>query len=355
MSAYAFPGLFPPIEKLHGTKLDCRGIPRRHLVNVNHDECQKIMDDVFLQIRVRSAKLDPSRLVHALTTRHDDSINHCFYGSTKSSRVRQRGYSSFSNNNNNNEQGDDMLVSQSILSPYERAIDFELEATITVEGIETSSLVLTRSFGQIVQMRHDLVTEIREHEPFSPHRASDDEIKLIHQLPPLPRFGLLEHDFTTNEISHSYEVGGGFALWHARLHSFTPRLEKWLQEMIHFTALDTQCLTSITSNESFDSTISSESDSFDTVSSSTVTTSISSSLLGTAAAQKLRWAWLSFLSEPTIMENSIVISRDVNVGTDRKCVLGNQGRSHSLDRIEETEKDDDDDNDEDIVEKSAVS
>jgi hypothetical protein len=372
MSAYALPGAFPlpPLSNLNRASQP-RGLANTPSFSLGgNDWCvsdpegttyaagdlspnENCRQQSMLAIQVRNARLDPLKLIQALTTRTDCSSP----GARK--RLPSAGTQTMKRQRALNEQ-------DGPLSVQEEAMQFELAITLDPNNKcarEATQIVLSRSLSQILALRSELLQELSEEESMIPPLGINNADSPV--LTPVPRLSSDDYFWGTEDVNGCQAAcnGGGFVLWQARLHSYAPRLETWLRDAARATAADRYCqLVSVSSTTSFDTA-----DSHDDCFTSPITAMFHPEYSRnpgqpSSAERSLRWAWREFLScgdsSNLFLAKADTQKLEVVAGGDfdsqllqRNCapsscsasrLVSYDSRSSSLDRIEEAEKDDDD-------------
>mmetsp|Transcript_37901 Transcript_37901/g.75541 ORF Transcript_37901/g.75541 Transcript_37901/m.75541 type:complete len:353 (+) Transcript_37901:50-1108(+) len=313
MSAYALPGLFPPInyssecsspdecnETSFNTPLHHRnetspftgllkasvdllsvpsftssGVakvnPKGSSVTRTSSSCESFSEEP--EIEVKEAKIDPVRLIQSVTgnassrnptlTRKSlrrKGSRERLSGDTTSpqnSPVNKRQTMTFGEDDNN--KGNDGMHG----NPHDDAIEFEL--AISFNGRKYTA---TRTLQCIMQLRDDLIREMNArrqwlqiHQKASEAFSSSDPKACeqnsytssddpIHvEIPEIPSMS----GSATNGSSGF--VGRGFTMLHAMATSYVPVMERWLRSVMAIVPKDSECLTNFLweplSNESF--------------------------------------------------------------------------------------------------------
>jgi hypothetical protein len=237
MSAYALPGLFPPIEfekpKVGicsssssgsfsvSTALHERLFPE-NVSGVAFKEESEHADNTKLGIAVKEAKLDPVRLVQSITAPSRPKTS-------QQLKIRRRN-------------SPDSLPSptrcekeRSKGNPHEDAIEFEL--SISFNGRKYTAM---RSMQCIVQLRYDLIREMNVRKQWLHTRRqhsqdTKDEDRDTIQIPEIPCM--------TDEEGSGGFVGRGFTMLHAVLSSYCPAMERWLRSVTTIVPQDSESLT----------------------------------------------------------------------------------------------------------------
>jgi hypothetical protein len=209
MSAYALPGLFPPIEleKPNICSSSSSGGSGSFSVSTAlHERLspgnvpEVISKEAKFGIAVKEAKLDPVRLVQSITGTSRPQTSQCSKGNS-----------------------------------HEDAIEFEL--SISFNGRKYTAM---RSMLTIVQLRNDLVREMnfrkqwlhtRRHHSQNDKDEDGDTIQ-IPEIPPM-----------TDEEGSGGFVGRGFTMLHAVLSSYCPSMERWLRSVTAIVPQDSESLT----------------------------------------------------------------------------------------------------------------
>jgi hypothetical protein len=215
MSAYALPGLFPPIE-FEKPKADlCSSSSsgesgsfsvstalheRLFPGNVSEEAfTEENFGESDLGIAVKEAKLDPVRLVKSITGPTRPQTSQCSKG-----------------------------------NPHEDAVEFEL--SISFNGRKYTAM---RSMQCIVQLRNDLIREMNFRKQWLHTRrrhsqdAKDEDGDTI-QIPEIPPM--------TGEEGSGGFVGRGFTMLHAVLSSYCPAMERWLRSVTTIVPQDSESL-----------------------------------------------------------------------------------------------------------------
>lgn len=221
MSAYALPGLFPPIEfekpkADSGSSSSTGGSGSVSVASALHERLSpedvlgvtakeenfresEHADETMIGIAVKEAKLDPVRLVQSITGPSRPHISQC-----------------------------------SKANPHEDAIEFEL--SISFNGRKYTAM---RSMQCIVQLRYDLISEMNFRKQWLHTRrqhsqdAKDEDGDTI-QIPEIPPMA--------GEEGSGGFVGRGFTMLHAVLSSYCPAMERWLLSVAKIVPLDSESL-----------------------------------------------------------------------------------------------------------------
>ena len=241
MSAYALPGLFPPIEyakpradtsssasssisgslskgPLHATEdrsssnlanfLKDRFAPLKASSSGTEDIKEAADGSVYescIGIVVKEAKIDPVRLVQALTKLpRQKPLN---------GKVLRRKSSP--------ELCIQTSDSAKAASPHDDAIEFEL--SINLHGRKYSA---RRTLQSIMNLRSDLMREMNARS----QNLESPEIE-IPEIPPI-----------ADDEGSGGLVGRGFMMLHALLNSYCPVMERWLRNVITVVPDDSECL-----------------------------------------------------------------------------------------------------------------
>jgi hypothetical protein len=211
MSAYALPGLFPPIEFEQPTadisSSSSSGGSGSFSVSaalherVSPENVSEVTSkEAKFGIAVKEAKLDPVRLVQSITGPSRPQRSLCSKG-----------------------------------NPHEDAIEFEL--SISFNGRKYTAM---RSMQCIVQLRYDLIREMNFQKQWLHTRrqhsqdAEDEDGDTI-QIPEIPPM--------TDEEGSGGFVGRGFTMLHAVLSSYCPAMERWLRSVTTIVPEDSESLT----------------------------------------------------------------------------------------------------------------
>lgn len=264
MSAYALPGLFPPIIGFP-SKTDSSATSstsstssfastnngplheQRPESSLGITDILKASVDRFCEhcpgIAVKEAKIDPVRLVQSVTspTRAPRTLRR--RSSTERLDAQQQSpqgrknsvhYSSEENKNSS--------------TPHDEAIQFEL--SISLNGRKYNA---TRTLHCIVQLRDDLIREINcKRRWLQTQRAGENAFQLGRtvsnvtadaedealniQIPEIP-------PISGDETSSPGFVGRGFTFLHAMVTSYVPAMERWLRNVMAIVPEDSECLT----------------------------------------------------------------------------------------------------------------
>ena len=265
MSAYALPGLFPPIETMpsstNGTKTidDSHGTSsqpsneRKMPLHLQDDESSSSNIGCFLNsaaIAVKEAKIDPVRWIEYVTGSSPQQYAHQIgktlrrragYDSPTGTKPKL-GFGNSANSSNNKSK-----------SQQNEAIEFEL--AITFKGRRYTA---KRTMQCIMQLRDDLIREmnrpsqwLKEPQDMSHLRFSQpsyfssskgvtkkqEQDSSVVQIPEIPPF--------SSDHYHSGDtgfVGKGFLMLHAMVKSYVPVMEGWLQSVMEIVPQDSECL-----------------------------------------------------------------------------------------------------------------
>jgi hypothetical protein len=233
MSAYALPGLFPPLLFDFGIKdvyddnnneheeelvvqqfILCNSTSYNGHIAAIEPYCMKAVK-AKSNVKIRLSKIDAMELVKSLTIRNNDS---------KSSRGRLRRRSSFKSRRKN---GKKMLpaiqqdLSQPFVNPIELAMQFEL--SITFNGRTYNAC---RSLAQIRQFHIELMKEIEGQDD----QAIFSKKRQIANLPEVQDKGLC--------------CTMSFGVLNALLETYVPSLQRWLDDvMILFSNSESSIMT----------------------------------------------------------------------------------------------------------------
>jgi hypothetical protein len=202
MSAYALPGLFPPLELESNVGISTDDV--HYLGSLDKEEkCEYEPRPVppEVDIAVTEAKIDAVQLIRSLTS----TVKRRAIRRLDMVRPR-KGY-----------RLTDLISRQwsSSSTPQEHAMEFEL--SISFNG---RRYTVVRSLPRIRQLRQDLVEEL-ERSSFDDCREDFKEcLDCTCNVPELPSV-LEQEDFTACSQS--------FTLLHAMIRAFTPTLESWLR------------------------------------------------------------------------------------------------------------------------------
>lgn len=239
MSAYALPGLFPPMEcekpKVDicsssssggsgsfsvSTALHERSSPENVSEVASKEDNfgeSEHTDERKLGIAVKVAKLDPVRLVQSIAGPSRPQIS-------QQRKIRRRNSPDSPPSPTRGEK------ECSKGNPHEDAIEFEL--SISFNGRKYTAM---RSMQCIVQLRNDLIREMNFRKPWShttrrqhSQDAKDEDTIQIPKIPPIFSGGF---------------VGRGFTMLHAVLTSYCPAMEIWLRSVTSIVPQDSESLT----------------------------------------------------------------------------------------------------------------
>mmetsp|Transcript_12931 Transcript_12931/g.32615 ORF Transcript_12931/g.32615 Transcript_12931/m.32615 type:complete len:366 (-) Transcript_12931:147-1244(-) len=288
MSAYALPGLFPPIDTL--SQSSSNGIQTIDDTSCTSEESSSTRNmPLHLQdnevnssassnigcilnsaaIAVKEAKIDPVRWIEYVTGSNPQQYAHQI-GKTLRKRVstsshsattgsRSGGYdSSIGMKGRSNGNGGSSCNSKS-KSQQNEAIEFEL--SITFNGRKYTA---KRTMQNIMQLRDDLIREMNRRRQWltekqdlsesallklshgrlrfndfdATHSSTnkDDNQSYVGQIPEIPPF--------TKDHHHSGDtgfVGKGFTMLHAMVKSYVPVMESWLKSVMEVVPHDSEC------------------------------------------------------------------------------------------------------------------
>ncbi len=269
MSAYALPGLFPPIETMsqsssngtqtiddsHGTSSQPSSDTKMPL-HLQDDESSSSNIGCFLNsaaIAVKEAKIDPVRWIEYVT---GSSPQHYAHQIGKTLR-RRAGYDSPTGTKAKlGVCTSGTSCNSKSKSQQNEAIEFEL--AITFKGRRYTA---KRTMQCIMQLRDDLIREmnrpsqwLKEPQDMSHLRFSqssyfssskgatrkqeqDHKSSSAVEIPEIPPF--------SRDHYHSGDtgfVGKGFLMLHAMVKSYVPVMEGWLQSVMEIVPQDSECL-----------------------------------------------------------------------------------------------------------------
>lgn len=267
MSAYALPGLFPPLTSpapfqsdagesststdeasgkapLHEDRSTLSTIFRAsvdrfcpELLNTTSSSETADNKDTKPGIQVREAKIDPVRLVQCVTQSPRTQSQPSKKGHMRRRNSKERlGDSPQHSPSKRNANGDEQ--DNCIGSPHDEAIEFEL--SISFNGRKYTA---TRTMQCIVQLRDDLVSEMNNRKQWlqmrrssgetssenSTNAADDEDINV--QIPEIPPIS-----------GGAGFVGRGFTMLHAMVTSYVPTMEIWLHSVMAIVPQDSECL-----------------------------------------------------------------------------------------------------------------
>lgn len=224
MSAYALPGLFPPLES------SCDYYSSSYYLNDGEKSADYPQSRLTapatgsspasIQVIIKDAKIDTAILIQSLLASNNNNHGKKDSGSYHSSAVQSRRRLVLrSTSRTNGQSSRDCLA-----SPQEQAV--QLELSVTWSG---RSFVCQRNLARILQLYFDLKEERRD-QIHSQGRDLSLESTMSSSnfkcLPSLPR--LDEHD----TLSKAGVVGRGFSLLQELLRSYVSVLEGWLQTAV---------------------------------------------------------------------------------------------------------------------------
>jgi len=275
MSAYALPGLFPPIDPMsqsssNGIKtiadssgsseesLSDRKIPL-HLQQDHGEQYSGNRDNRIgcilnsAAIAVKEAKIDPVRWIEYVTGRrrvsnsnHSSSgqANRALFDSTSGSKPKSSYGNGGSSCNSKNK------------SQQNEAIEFEL--SITFKGRRYTA---KRTMQCMMQLRDDLIREMNRRRQWLTEKQDLGSLRFTQpscfdsthssrnkvttkpeqdnhaaQIPEIPPF--------TDDRHHSGDpgfVGKGFMMLHAMVKSYVPVMESWLKSVMEVVPQDSEC------------------------------------------------------------------------------------------------------------------
>lgn len=299
MSAYALPGLFPPIDMMsqscsieesprnknaplhlqdhdqnHNKKCDARNYGRNLEEDALNSSSSSNIGCILnsAAIAVKEAKIDPVRWIQYVTGSNPQQYAHQIgktlrrrvgtsntsspVGSKRTLSDSLRSKSSFSNGGNS--------CNKSSKSQQNEAIEFEL--SITLNGRKYTA---KRTMLCIMQLRDDLIREMKRRRDWLTRKEDsststrpkvpDESSKMekIHghlgyahpskfdvtysstdgvQIPEIPPF-TSDHDHGDTGL-----VGKGFTMLHAMVKSYVPVMESWLKNIMEIVPQDSECL-----------------------------------------------------------------------------------------------------------------
>lgn len=171
MSAYALPGLFPPLAASASSSK--RGVYHAH---------EEKLDEPEVHVVVKEAKIDPARLVQSLTAPKQQPSQRRSNGCRRPRAPEAPCY-----------------------SPQEESMEFEL--SVSFNG---RTYTAVRTLPSILRLRDDLELETKD-------RCFQSSI------PQVPRI----QDEPSSEVTGR----GGFSFLHALLRSYVPIVEDWLRKV----------------------------------------------------------------------------------------------------------------------------
>ena len=258
MSAYALPGLFPPIETNHhqpsaascctgdSSETMSKSSAASPLHQERQDECatrgegicqeegvarlsrasadEKSTPQAGRAIAVKEAKIDPVRLIQSVTSTSSQSQQQ-----QQSRRKTLKRRSLGSDPSCPNSPNKSMCS-----SPHEEAIQFEL--AISFNGRRYTA---TRTLNAIFQLRDDLIREMNNQNRWMHTRQfgktvnKDDKASFdIPEIPPM----------TEDDNGSSGFVGRGFTMLHNALTCYVPTIEHWLRNVMTIVPQESECL-----------------------------------------------------------------------------------------------------------------
>jgi hypothetical protein len=246
MSAYALPGLFPPIYTESSQSGDCSSGMSSSAASsptspLHEQKDSSRISDIL--IAVKEAKIDPVRLVQWIT------------GSSRTQQqpqrktLRRRGSRERLDTPQQSPASSKRLLqheekNSGAGTPHDEAIEFEL--SISFDGRKYTA---TRTMQCIVQLRDDLIREMKSRkrwlqiqraaEPSSFENSvnsSNVEEDIIIQIPEIPP---MTGDDSGSGVGF---VGRGFTMLHAMVTSYVPIMELWLRNVMAIVPQDSECL-----------------------------------------------------------------------------------------------------------------
>lgn len=234
MSAYALPGLFPPIDTAEPEACGSTSVDETDSKKIPlHQSDRSTLSDIFkasvdrlrsplrssslentekdLQrkpgIQVKDAKIDHVLLVQNVTK------------SPKSPKQVKKRLSSIERPSDS-PQSPNARKDQALGTPHDEAITFEL--SISFHGRKYTA---TRTMQCIIQLRDDLIREMNNKKRW---------LK-IPEIPPL------NGDENESSFASGF-VGRGFTMLHAMVTSYVPVMERWLASVMAVVPQDSECL-----------------------------------------------------------------------------------------------------------------
>lgn len=271
MSAYALPGLFPPIETMSqssssGTKTirdsQCTSSKpsseRKMPLHLQDDASSSSNIGCILNsaaIAVKEAKIDPVRWIEYVTGSSPQQYAHQI-GKTLRRRVTNSsgGYESPTGSKAKLGFGNGGSSCKS-KNPENEAIEFEL--SITFKGRRYTA---KRTMQCIMQLRDDLIREMNR-----PSQWLSESQDMSHLRFPQSSYfssskGVTKKTEQDNKHSHTVQipeippfssghyhngdtgfVGKGFLMLHAMVKSYVPVMEGWLQSVMEIVPQDSEC------------------------------------------------------------------------------------------------------------------
>eukprot|EP00980_Cylindrotheca_fusiformis_P001693 scaffold388_cov114-Cylindrotheca_fusiformis.AAC.2 len=260
MSAYALPGLFPPLtypspslsdagdsststeaagkSALHEERTTLSTIIRASVDRFYPDLLNTSSESATKPgIQVKEAKIDPVRLVQCVTqsNRSQSQSSKKGHARRRSSKDRLGDSPHNSPTRRRNGGGEQKNC---VGTPHDEAIEFEL--SISFNGRKYTA---TRTMQCIMQLRDDLVSEMNNRKRWLQMRRSSaddsseyscntthDDEDMNFQIPEIP------------PITGANFVGRGFAMLHAMVTSYVPTMEGWLHSVMAVVPQDSECL-----------------------------------------------------------------------------------------------------------------
>jgi hypothetical protein len=231
MSAYALPGLFPPLPSYKVASLNsatsCPNFfgnydstlekeEKLNDCNTAEEQYCSIEPNQKVGIAVKEAKIDAARLIHALTAKSTASTRQQAGTAAAITPASSDGNSRTRSRRRNHPQ-------HTTVTPQEDAMQFEL--SISFNGRKYTAI---RTLPSILQLRRDLVEEVenrsaafeqRRH-PTRFYPAGNDQDVCI---PELPR--------VAEDCPWTAQASRGFTMLHDVLRVYAPTLEGWLRKV----------------------------------------------------------------------------------------------------------------------------
>ena len=215
-------------------------------------------------IAIKEAKIDPVRLIQAVTgcgntrPQHQRKTTLRRRSSSENMRDSQSSLLQSCSSSSTSSSGD---KKNDTGSPHEEAIQFEL--SISFNG---RTYTATRTLQCIIQLRNDLIREMRYRQQWLKTRRLEDQQYDVTAPPPTmtvePLREIINEDdgacYSMEDIdipeippmnagdgtcSGGGFVGRGFTMLHTVLASYRPLMERWLRNVIAVVPQDSECLT----------------------------------------------------------------------------------------------------------------
>ena len=202
MSAYALPGLFPPLESSFQQRsyhADLSSLEKEEKV-------QDYQESSEVGIDIKAAKIDAAKLVESLTA------------TKKTPKKKKQEPSRCTIRRPRHER-----VQAPLSSPQEEAMQFQLSVSLNGQ-----TYTAVRSLPRIRQLRQELVEEQQQQQSVCRGESRQDDITVSKDCPLIPEIPRLQDTAQTGSDGFA---GRGFSFLQAILRSYTPTLEAWLRQV----------------------------------------------------------------------------------------------------------------------------